>query len=56
MAAVSKLKDSDIPALVYPEGCSKPAVFEKWSQLVELKVEALHPDAAVYWQTVRLAA
>ena len=56
MAAVSKFKDTEISPLEYPEGCSKPAVFEKWSQLLELKVEALHPDAAVYWQAVRMAA
>ena len=31
-------------------------LFERWSQLVELKVSSLHPDVAVFWQAVRMAA
>ena len=56
MAAVSKLNDTDIPQLKYEEGTSRPAVFERWSQLLQLKVSSLRPAAAVYWQAVRMAA
>jgi hypothetical protein len=56
MMAVGKLKEGDIPQLRYVDGGSKPTAFERWSQLVELKVSSLHPEAAVYWQSVRMAA
>jgi hypothetical protein len=56
MMAVGKLKEGDILQLRYADSGSKPTAFERWSQLVELKVSSLHPEAAVYWQSVRMAA
>ena len=50
------MRDDGFPKLKYDRDEEKPAKFEKWVQLVGIKVSSVHPGIRDFWNIAQLAA
>ena len=53
---MSRMRDDDFPKLKYTSDNRKPAEFERWVQLMTMKVSSAHPTVRDFWQVVQLTA
>ena len=53
---MSRMRDDDFPKLKYTSDNRKPAEFERWVQLMAMKVSNVHPTVRDFWQVVQLTA
>ena len=53
---MSRMRDDDFPKLKYTSDNRKPAEFERWVQLMTMKVSSVHPTVRDFWQVVQLTA
>ena len=53
---MSRMRDDDFPKLKYTSDNRKPAEFERWVQLMTMKVSSVHPTVRDFWQVAQLTA
>ena len=53
---MAKLKDGDVPKLVFAAGVNKAHAFEEWVQRAAMRIGAWHPLIDLFWQRSERAA